>query len=533
VRSRLSSSQRSRNVEWGGTVSRIGRTCITLMVSTTSLVFGLSLVDALPVAASVSPGTNGIPANPGPVGTVFDGGTVTVLCQQTISYACTNGGYDTTSAENSGWPWTYYGGSNASRNSNGNYHNCTLYSAYRLEQNGYGNPGWSANATDWATEAFDHGVKVNQTPAVGSIAQWNGVTGDPDGHVAYVESVSASGNIDITEDNYYVDSGSPLNGGYTASYEIKAGSSDYPDNFIHFDDTPPPPNGYAYVANETSNNVSVIKTSTNSVVKTVTVGSEPYDVAITPNGGYAYVTNQDSDNVSVIKTSTDTVVKTVTVGGDPEGVAITPNGSYAYVTNAGSNNVSVIKTSTNTVVKTVTVGGGASWVAFTPNGSYAYVTNAGSNNVSVIKTSTNAVVKTVTVGGEPLDVAITPNGSYAYVTNADSNNVSVIKTSTNTVVKTVTVSAVPVAVAFTPNGSYAYVTNEDSNTVSVIATNTDKVVKTVTVGTTPTDVAFTPNGSYAYVTNADSNNVSVIKTSTNTVVKAVTVGSSPIDVAIT
>ncbi len=33
-----------------------------------------------------------------------------------------------------------------------------------------------------------------------------------------------------------------------------------------------------------SGTVSVIKTSTNTVVKTVTVGTEPFGVAITPNG---------------------------------------------------------------------------------------------------------------------------------------------------------------------------------------------------------------------------------------------------------
>ena len=56
--------------------------------------------------------------------------------------------------------------------------------------------------------------------------------------------------------------------------------------------------------------------------------------------------------MTVIKTSTNTVVKTVRVGNSPDGIAITPNGNDAYVGNSGSNTVSVIKTSTNTVVKT-------------------------------------------------------------------------------------------------------------------------------------------------------------------------------------
>src|SRR5476651_1623611 len=73
---------------------------------------------------------------------------------------------------------------------------------------------------------------------------------------------------------------------------------------------------------------------------------------------FAYVANGNSNNVSVIDTSSNTVVATVTVGMSPSGVAITPNGAFAYVANFNSNNVSVIDTSSNTVVATITVGMG-------------------------------------------------------------------------------------------------------------------------------------------------------------------------------
>src|SRR5208283_655477 len=82
--------------------------------------------------------------------------------------------------------------------------------------------------------------------------------------------------------------------------------------------------------------------ATNTV--TITVGSDPYGVAITPNGAYAYVANDGSDTVSAISTTTNTVTATVTVGYYPYGVAVTPNGAYAYVANDGSDTVSVIST---------------------------------------------------------------------------------------------------------------------------------------------------------------------------------------------
>ena len=75
-----------------------------------------------------------------------------------------------------------------------------------------------------------------------------------------------------------------------------------------------------------------------------------------PAGTRVYVTNYDSNNVSVIDTATNTVVATVTVGSDPFGVSENPAGTKVYVANQGSNNVSVIDTATNTVVATVPAG---------------------------------------------------------------------------------------------------------------------------------------------------------------------------------
>ena len=115
-------------------------------------------------------------------------------------------------------------------------------------------------------------------------------------------------------------------------------------------------------------------------------------------------------SVSIIKISTNTVVKTVGVGLGAVGVAITPNGSDAYFANYGSGAVSIIKTSTNTVVKTVHVGsrGKRTWRS-PQTGGDAYVTNSSSGTVSIIKTSTNAVVKTVALGiaSSPSGIAIT------------------------------------------------------------------------------------------------------------------------------
>ena len=331
----------------------------------------------------------------------------------------------------------------------------------------------------------------------------------------------------------------------------------------------PPTGPFAYVTNQSSNNVSVIDTSTNTVVATIDLrictgegefltcdSPGPAGIAITPDAKHAYVADELIGAVSVIDTSMNTVSSTrINIpcppdGGScsksPVGVGITPDGRFVYVTNTNGHFISVIGTSTNTVTATITQGvsGSPFGIAITPDGAFAYVANGPlANTVSVISTAGNMVVATVALQGttgNPTGVAVHPSGFFAYVSvststeTTPSGNVQVIRTSDNTVVGSpIPVGGGPSSVAFTPNGAFAYVTNEGAGTVSVIKTANNSVVSTVTVGSLPTQVAITPDGTLAYATNAGSSTVSVINTTNNTTQSPVTVGTAPFGVAIT
>ena len=69
------------------------------------------------------------------------------------------------------------------------------------------------------------------------------------------------------------------------------------------------------------------------MVATIKVGTEPFGCALTPDGKKLYVANQSSETVSVIDTKWDHVVKTIKgVGTKPHGIAITADGRKVYVT---------------------------------------------------------------------------------------------------------------------------------------------------------------------------------------------------------
>src|SRR5579883_179346 len=246
---------------------------------------------------------------------------------------------------------------------------------------------------------------------------------------------------------------------------------------------------------------------------------------------FAYVTTTPN-LVQVIDLSTNTVVAKVTVGTDPYGLAVAPDGKHVYVVSISTNTVSIIDTATNAVVATVRVGIKPGFVAVAPDGQHAYVANSGDGTVSVIDTNTNTVVGSIRAGPSPVGIAITPDGKHAYVTNPP-DKVSVIDIANNAVASTIGVAPVAVSIAITPDGTGAYVTGPGPiGFVSVIDTASNTGVATVTVGIDPLGVAIAPDGQHAYVTVGQfPASVAVLETATRTLVAKVPVGGTPSYVA--
>ena len=283
----------------------------------------------------------------------------------------------------------------------------------------------------------------------------------------------------------------------------------------------------------------------NTVVATVSVGSNPKTVAVTPNGRYVYVAVAGTNSVSVIDTASNTV--TATIGGFdiPQGVAITPDGLYVYVSNYGGfgsgNTVSVIRTSDNTLVGSPIVIGAANsaplFIAVSPDGAYVHVTTPGTASVSIIKRLDNSV--TIVTGFDgPKGLVVTPDSQYVYVSDFNSNTVKVIQTSSNTIVASIAVGSVgsaagPFGVTVTPDGRFVYVSNDLQNSVSVIRVSNNTVVGSpIVTESVPLGIAATPDGSSILVALNGMSAVGVISTATNTMTSTITVGESPNSIAI-
>ncbi|MBK8701565.1 MAG: beta-propeller fold lactonase family protein [Saprospiraceae bacterium] len=291
-------------------------------------------------------------------------------------------------------------------------------------------------------------------------------------------------------------------------------------------------NGFAYVPNAFTNNVSVVSMSNYTTVATIPVGSYPVSSGILPDGSKIFVSNRNSNTVSVIDGATNTVSQTITVGTNPMTLAVNGSGTRVYLANFGSNSVSVIDASNATVLSTISVGTGPIGLEISPNDSMLYVSNSGSNNISVINLISNSVVATVNVGSEPRGISAKPDGSRVYVANYLSNTVSVLNTSTNTIISTLNVGVKPNDIAIHPDGSRMYVTNQTSNNVWVINLNNNTLIAIIPVISFPYGASISCNGNIVCICNSNSitnqDKISIINTFTNSVIANVNVGYIPI-----
>ncbi|MGA9139221.1 MAG: beta-propeller fold lactonase family protein [Methanocella sp.] len=306
---------------------------------------------------------------------------------------------------------------------------------------------------------------------------------------------------------------------------------------------------YAYVTNPIADDVSVISLMTDTVVDTITLGDGPGSIAFDPQDNTRlYKVNGNTSSLSILyvpvdkqEFNWDPVEKArLSVGKQPFGLAVSPDGLRIYVANMGDGTVTVIRKYPATppmniigfqVIATVSVGKQPHAIAVSPDGKQVYVSCFGTDRVVVIDTATNKVVQSIPVGHGPLGLTVNRYGKV-FVANSGDNTVSEIDPASGTVTRSFAVGSYPCAVAMAPDkpaggliinpaitgkdpATWVYVANYKSDNVSVINTASGNVGSIGEVHA-PLAIAVMPAKNEACVLSPVGNNVYVLNTSDDT-----------------
>ena len=275
-----------------------------------------------------------------------------------------------------------------------------------------------------------------------------------------------------------------------------------------------------YLAEQASNVIGVIPASTLTPGSATCTAMQPAPCVIVdpsivapvaiaqlPGGGEIYVANQGSNQVTVIDPATLAVKTTVTVGSSSSAIVASPDGNCVYVADdLGGSSVRVIATagnSTKTVTKTIGVFGGPSFLRFDPKQLRVYVANSAGVSVIAHAADCNSSLLGPTMPipstAGALSVTALADGSRAYAA-VSNGNVAVIDAGSNTVRKTISAPGTPLTAVAASIGSSAdstkvYVANSGapgSGKVFVIRTSDDTVLPAPSTSFMPTGSGSNP-----------------------------------------
>lgn len=309
------------------------------------------------------------------------------------------------------------------------------------------------------------------------------------------------------------------------------------------------PGDRVYTADQTSNTVSVIDPTSNTLLGTIPLGNaQPDDLlgalynrqvgvhglGFSPDGRWLDVVNVTSNSVSIIDTASNTVQGTVYVGRAPHEGFFTPDGKELWVAVRGQNYISVIDPEKMGETGRIPAADGVAMVAFRPDGKVAFVNSSRVAEVDAIDVATKTVIARIPVVSPfSPNLAVTPDGQELWLTHKDEGKTTVIDAQTFAVKYVVDTGRVTNHVNFVAraDGDFAYVTIGGENAVRVIkrgqGDTAPRVVSTITTGATPHGIWPSPDSSRVYVGLEDGDAVQVIDTARDEVVATIPIGQAP------
>ena len=310
-------------------------------------------------------------------------------------------------------------------------------------------------------------------------------------------------------------------------------------------DVPISANDRVYAADQTSNTVSVIDPSSNTLLGVIRLG-DPVPGALSPlykgellvHGlGYSpdsktlAVVSVASNSVTLIDTATNEINGKVYVGRSPHEAFFTPDGRELWVTVRGENYVSVINPLQMKETRRIEMANGPGMTMFGPDGRYAFVCSSFTPELTVLDAAAHSIIKRVQQASPFCpNIAVSPENDEVWITLKDVGKVQVFDARPPFEQKAV-LDTGPITnhvnFANNHNGKFAYVTIGGSNEVKVFRRGArPELVATIPVGNLPHGIWPSGDGSRVYVALENDERAMAIDTVTNQVIAKIPIGQT-------
>jgi YVTN family beta-propeller protein len=336
--------------------------------------------------------------------------------------------------------------------------------------------------------------------------------------------------------------------------------------------------GAVFIASENPaypGTVTEFNDSNLTLVRTITVGSDPYGLAFDPSLGYLYAVNTYTQNLSVVNASSGRVLANVPLPAQPFTAVFDGPSDVVFEIAYWSSTVVMLSPLNGSVRSSASVGYLPYGAALVPTNHELFVPNNLNSSTSVVNGTTHLISRGIHGESGPEDAIYDPASGDVYVSNCDANTISVLNETGQ--VRDITSATCPEELTYVsrhqtvfvdsaygwvetmngstntpwsgfsvpggyPLGGIGYDPQTDrvyiavdggvnASNLSVYDAHTLKFVQGIAVGANPTGIAYDPANSYLYVANSGSDNVSVVNATTGTAVAAIPVAPDPTGIA--
>lgn len=303
----------------------------------------------------------------------------------------------------------------------------------------------------------------------------------------------------------------------------------------------PPPPLKLYVANSAGNDIHVIDTATNRVIRRVEVGPQPHGLVATAAGDRVFITieNTQGDQGELLwfDPRTDQVTRRLTVGPRPNQLAVTPDGALAYIP-CDDASWWVVDTVKGTVLTKIATGGRPHNTLCSPDGRWMYLGPKGSYHVLIADTQAHKLVGEIPLSDAPRPIALSADGRRLYANVDTLIGFEVADVPSRRVIHRVEAD-VPAellrkasrshGIGLRPGEKELWMCDvfHDRTYVFDITTEPPKQIATIVMHGGGYWLTFSPDGSRCYISERIGNSVAVIDTNSRQTIARIPVGNAP------
>lgn len=296
-----------------------------------------------------------------------------------------------------------------------------------------------------------------------------------------------------------------------------------------------------YVANSAGNDIHVIDTATNRVIRRVEVGPQPHGLVATAAGDRLFLTieNTQGDQGELVwfDPRTDTVTRRLTVGPRPNQLAVTPDGSLAYIP-CDDASWWVVDTARGEVLTKIASGGRPHNTLCSPDGRWMYLGPKGSYHVLIADTQSHRLAGEIPTSDAPRPIALSADGKRLYANVDTLIGFEVADIPSRRVIHRVEAD-VPAeqlrkasrshGIGLRPGEKELWMCDvfHDRTYVFDIITEPPRQIATIVMHGGGYWMTFSPDGSRCYISERIGNTVAVIDTDSRQTITRIPVGEAP------